>query len=121
VSAAGPAGPTGPEREEARRMFAVLRRADAGADPALRAYLADLAARILALVGRPAPGAPGLTAREIDVLAHAALGSRNREVAAELGLSTETVKSYLRSAMAKLGVHSRQAAAERAREVGAIP
>jgi DNA-binding CsgD family transcriptional regulator len=102
-------------------MFALLRRADRTTEPALRAHLATLADRILALTG--ARSGPGhiLTAREIDVLAHTALGNRNGEVAASLGLSTETVKSYLRSAMTKLGVHTRQAAAERAREIGAIP
>ncbi len=105
-------------------MFAVLRRSSGTADPDLRARLAELAARILALTGRPpTPTGPSrtLTAREIDVLAHTAVGARNGDVAASLGLSAETVKSYLRSAMAKLGVHSRQAAAERARELGAIP
>ena len=102
-------------------MFAVLRRAGAVADPAVRSQLSDLAARVLTLVGKPAARAPSLTDREIDVLAHVAVGCRNAEVAAGLGRSAETVKSYLRSAMAKLGVHSRHAAAERARELGAIP
>lgn len=102
-------------------MFAVLRRAGAVADPAVREQLTELAARVLALVGRPPARAPSLTDREVDVLAHVAVGCRNADVAADLGLSAETVKSYLRSAMVKLGVHSRHAAAERAREIGAIP
>jgi DNA-binding CsgD family transcriptional regulator len=110
------------DREEVRRMFARLRRA-AGREPALRARLARLQARLLELAapGPPTPAAAALSAREIDVLAHTALGLRNGETAALLGVSPETVKSYLRSAMTKLDVHTRHEAVVRAREAGALP
>ena len=53
----------------------------------------------------------GLSQRESEVLACVGSGATNFEIAAELGLRPETVKAYLRSAMARLGVHSRTAAA----------
>jgi DNA-binding CsgD family transcriptional regulator len=56
-----------------------------------------------------------LSAREVDVLAYVALGWTNSHIAADLGLSTETVKSYLRSAMRKLRCHSRLEAVVTAR------
>jgi DNA-binding NarL/FixJ family response regulator len=43
-----------------------------------------------------------LTRRETDVLAQVAQGASNREIAATLGLSEETVKSYLRNVLQKL-------------------
>ncbi|MCE3553243.1 LuxR C-terminal-related transcriptional regulator [Pseudonocardia sp. RS11V-5] len=110
------------DREEVRRMFGRLRRA-AGGEPELRARLVRLQARLLEIVapGPPTAAAATLSGREIDVLAHTALGLRNGETAALLGVSPETVKSYLRSAMTKLDAHSRHEAVARAREAGALP
>ncbi|MYS48195.1 helix-turn-helix transcriptional regulator, partial [Streptomyces sp. SID5998] len=48
-----------------------------------------------------------LAPREVDVLACVAAGATNAGAAARLGLSAETVKAYLRSAMRKLGAHTR--------------
>jgi two-component system, NarL family, response regulator LiaR len=54
------------------------------------------------------PGAAwGLTERESEVLAHATAGLRNREIADALFVSTDTVKTHLRSAYRKLGVRNR--------------
>ncbi|GAA2752292.1 response regulator transcription factor [Amnibacterium kyonggiense] len=50
---------------------------------------------------------PALTAREADVLALVAQGRANPEIAAELFLSTATVKSYVTTVLAKLGAASR--------------
>jgi DNA-binding CsgD family transcriptional regulator len=113
----------GAELEEARHLFAVLRTASGAVpDPALRARIADLADRLVGTLRDPAAaGATTLSAREIDVLAHAAVGRRNSEIADCLALTAETVKSYLRSAMTKLGVHSRHAAVAGARRAGIIP
>jgi DNA-binding CsgD family transcriptional regulator len=61
-----------------------------------------------------APG-PALAPRELDVLRLVAVGGSNVEIAAELGLSPQTVKAYLRTAMRKLGVHKRTAAVHVAR------
>ncbi|MEV6069152.1 LuxR C-terminal-related transcriptional regulator [Nocardia sp. NPDC052001] len=62
-----------------------------------------------------------LAPRELDVLAQIALGCTNSEAALRLSLRPETVKSYLRSAMTKLGAHSRHEAVVRARRLGLLP
>lgn len=68
-------------------------------------------------VPRPAP----LTPRELDVLASVASGATNAAAAARLRLRPETVKSYLRSAMRKLGAHTRLEAVVAARREGLLP
>ncbi|WNG81190.1 LuxR C-terminal-related transcriptional regulator [Mycobacterium sp. ITM-2016-00316] len=62
-----------------------------------------------------------LTPRELDVLAQIALGCTNAEAAERLSLKTETVKSYLRSAAAKLGTRTRHESVSRARRARLIP
>ena len=48
-----------------------------------------------------------LTPREIDVLRLVAHGNSNKEIAAQLSLTEETVKSHLRSILAKLSANDR--------------
>ena len=60
-------------------------------------------------------------ARELDVLTQVALGCSNAVAAKRLSLRTETVKSYLRSAAAKLGAHTRHEAVSKARRAGLLP
>jgi LuxR family transcriptional regulator, regulator of acetate metabolism len=87
-------------------------------DPVLRDRLRKVHQ---SLGGEPPVSIPsGLTPRELDTLRLAAVGASNREIAAELGLSAETVKAYLRGAMRKLGVHNRTAAVHAARSTGAL-
>lgn len=62
-----------------------------------------------------------LSARELDVLSCVALGHTNVEAAEEMGIGPETVKSYLRSVMRKLGAHTRYEAVNAARRIGALP
>ena len=50
----------------------------------------------------------GLTAREEQVVLLVARGRSAVRISEELGLSAETVRSYLKSAYPKLGVHSKQ-------------
>jgi len=58
-----------------------------------------------------------LTPRELAVLRLVSTGARFREVAQELGLGEETVRSHLRKAQCKLGVRTRtQAIAEALRQ-----
>ncbi|MCX4903176.1 LuxR C-terminal-related transcriptional regulator [Streptomyces sp. NBC_00878] len=72
--------------------------------------------------GQSSPGLPAvLTPREVDVLAGAAAGRTNPEIADQLGLSLETVKSYLRSVMRKLGTSTRLEAVAAARRAGLLP
>ncbi|MFF0814233.1 LuxR C-terminal-related transcriptional regulator [Rhodococcus sp. NPDC003318] len=84
----------------------------------LRAVADKLAGLLTDVVG---PSAVTLSPRELDVLAHIALGCTNNEVAHRLSLGPETVKSYLRSAMGKLDAHSRHEAVVSARRLGLLP
>jgi DNA-binding NarL/FixJ family response regulator len=49
----------------------------------------------------------GLTRREVDVLGAVVLGMSNHEIGELLSLSANTIKSYIRSAYRKMGVHTR--------------
>jgi DNA-binding CsgD family transcriptional regulator len=91
-------------------------------DPALRAELLDACALLGADAGpaRPSEGI-ALTPRELDVLACVAAGATNAAAADRLGVSAETVKAYLRSAMRKLGAATRGEAVVAARRAGLLP
>lgn len=130
LAAAGPAPRTGAEswrepgagaeRERVREAHAALRAlAPRIADPALRAELLDACAL---LTPRETPsGAVRLAPREVDVLACVAAGATNGAAAGRLGLTAETVKAYLRSAMRKLGARTRGEAVVAARRAGWLP
>ena len=62
-----------------------------------------------------------LSPRETDVLAMLCEGSTHAEIAKALFVSANTVKTQLRSAYRKLGVHSRSEAVGRARELRLLP
>ena len=62
-----------------------------------------------------------LSPRETDVLACAAIGATNAQVAAQLSLREGTVKAYLSSAMSKLDASTRHAAVTKARRSGLLP
>lgn len=116
------------QREELRESFAELRSIAASVDDsALRARLAEVERRLLTLAGEslaPATGALSsvrLSPRETDVLACAALGSTNAEIAAHLRLREGTVKAYLGTAMSKLDASTRHAAVVKARRAGLLP
>lgn len=53
---------------------------------------------------------PALTPRETEVLQLVAQGMRNKEIAAELGVSEETAQGHVKNILAKLSVHDRTAA-----------
>ncbi|OEJ97826.1 helix-turn-helix transcriptional regulator [Streptomyces thermolilacinus] len=93
------------------------------ADPALRAELLAACGRLASAAGASAGGGPrvGLAPRELDVLAAVATGATNADAARRLGLRPETVKGYLRSAMRKLGAHTRLEAVVAARRAGLLP
>lgn len=61
-----------------------------------------------------------LSRREIDVLRLVAVGETNLEIAAQLRLSPETVKAYLRAAMRKLGARNRTGAVHAGRLLGVL-
>lgn len=113
-------------REELRETYAELRSVAATVDdPAVRERLNRIEQRLAALSQTETDRTPDLdvrlSPREIDVLACAALGSTNSEIASALSLREGTVKSYLQSAMAKLDASTRHAAVARARRAGLLP
>ncbi|MFA4929605.1 MAG: response regulator transcription factor [Patulibacter sp.] len=61
-----------------------------------------------------------LTAREHEILRRAARGANNAEIAAEIFLAPTTVKSYLQSALAKLGARNRVEAVFKLGDLGLL-
>jgi DNA-binding CsgD family transcriptional regulator len=108
--------------EQVREAHGALRAlAPRVADPELRA---ELLAVCDTLAAAPAPVTAGgvrLAPRELDVLVCVAGGATNAVAAERLGLRAETVKAYLRSAMRKLGAHTRLEAVVAARRAGLLP
>jgi len=75
---------------------------------------------LLALQRLPGALPEPLSDREREVLNLMAAGLTNREIAARLFISAETVKKHAASIYAKLGVARRVKAVARAREVGLL-
>lgn len=63
----------------------------------------------------------GITNREYEVLTHLAGGRSNKEIARELGISPNTVKTQISSLFVKLDAARRTAAISKARELSLIP
>jgi LuxR family transcriptional regulator, regulator of acetate metabolism len=108
---------TGMDHPDLSELFARLRQVAARTtDPQTARELREL------LDLRPALGQDRqLTTRQVDVLALVALGLTNERIASSLALSPLTVKSYLRSAMARLGAQTRYEAVIEARRFGILP
>jgi LuxR family transcriptional regulator, maltose regulon positive regulatory protein len=64
---------------------------------------------------------PALRPSERRVLVYLPTHLSTAEIAAELSLSTNTVKTHLRHLYATLGAHRRSDAVRRARELGLLP
>jgi DNA-binding NarL/FixJ family response regulator len=62
----------------------------------------------------------GLTRREYDILRRVAMGETNPEIARALGLTRNTVKTYLQRALEKLGARNRVEALARANQLGIL-
>jgi two-component system, NarL family, nitrate/nitrite response regulator NarL len=78
----------------------------------------DVIAASRSAAGPPEPGAPpdddllaGLTPRETEVLRRITAGQGTRKMAAEMNVTTETLRTYVKNVLAKLGAHSRLEAA----------
>ena len=67
------------------------------------------------------PGVPTLSEREREVLALLGCGFSNRQIADELYLSVDTIKTHVRKVFSKLGVANRTQAALVAIEQGLTP
>ncbi len=108
-----------------RRRLAALVKADPEIVLVAEAEEADVVVseRVIATAAPatvPREGA-ALTPRELDVLRLVAQGLGNKEIAADLDLSTHTVKYHLASVLAKLGVRSRTEAVSRGIRTGLLP
>jgi DNA-binding NarL/FixJ family response regulator len=104
------------EANQLRAMIEAVERGEAAISPAT-------AARIIAEFARPAsaPSPDRLTERETSVLRLVVAGQRNKEIAAQLGISENTVKFHLRNILEKLHAESRTEVAARAVREGLVP
>ncbi|MFE0101484.1 LuxR C-terminal-related transcriptional regulator [Streptomyces sp. NPDC059009] len=103
---------------------ALVRIAGDVADPRCAGALVDEAAAVLASVPangdrapRPAHPAPTLTNRQLVVLRRLQASVPLRQIASELYISHNTVKSHVRAVYRKLGASSRDEAVRHAREL----
>jgi DNA-binding NarL/FixJ family response regulator len=82
----------------AEKMVEIIREVAGGGRP----ILPEVAQRMTERMFQAA-----LTNREIEVLQLVARGMRNKEIAAELKISEETVQGHVKNILAKLSVHDR--------------
>ena len=82
----------------ADKMMGVIREVAGGGRPMLPEVAQRLSERMFQAA---------LTAREVEVLQLVARGLRNKEIAANLYISDETVQGHVKSILAKLSVHDR--------------
>ena len=99
---------------EARKLL------DGCADPGMLRDRLESVGRSLTPAYRRIEGSSELTERELEVLRYLAEGLPKRDIGAALFLSYNTIHSHTKSIYQKLRVSSRQAAVERARELGAL-
>jgi DNA-binding NarL/FixJ family response regulator len=72
--------------------------------------------------GNPqAQAALGISSRELDVLKEIAAGRSNKEIASQLNVSPNTVKTHVAQLFEKLGAKRRTDAIAKARELGIVP
>ena len=69
---------------------------------------------------KPAPDAPKLSDRELEVLRAIVKGFTYQEIATGLGLSTATIATHVRKVYRKLAVHSRGEATYEALQLGLV-
>ena len=79
-----------------------------------------VAAKVVAQVGRPRPGAGRLSPRERDVLRLVAAGQSNKQIARTLRITERTAKFHVTSIFQKLGADNRAQAVARAAEQGLL-
>jgi len=99
-----------PKERSLREILHAVRTAGDGGmlvEPsALASVLALLSDRDAAETEEPEPTTPRLTPREYEVLSLMADGRDPRAIASSLGLSIHTSRGYVKSILAKFGVHS---------------
>jgi DNA-binding NarL/FixJ family response regulator len=109
------------ESAELHAMLDAVERGDAAITPAIAARILTELARPDVPAAAPEPRSPdSLTERELDVLRLVVAGLRNKEIAASLGISENTVKFHLRNILDKLHAQSRAEAVARAVREGLV-
>ena len=105
-----------------RRRVTALLRADGEIAVVGVAEDADLvmSERVVPTTAAAEPSS-ALSARELEVLRLVARGLGNKEIAAELGITTHTVKYHLTAVLDKLGVRSRTEAVSLDMKRGLVP
>jgi DNA-binding NarL/FixJ family response regulator len=106
------------ESSQFRTLLEAVARGEAAITPATAARI------IQAFRQREAgrrPETEHLTERELEVLQLVTAGLRNKEIAARLGISENTVKFHLRHILDKLHAQSRAEVAARAVRAGLVP
>jgi LuxR family transcriptional regulator, maltose regulon positive regulatory protein len=97
-----------------------------GAGIDLRSYVANLIAGWRELyqpdsaTSLPSNIADALSPREKNILEHIGRGRSNKEIARELGIEPETVKSHMKNIFTKLAVERRAQAVGRAQSLGLV-
>jgi len=109
------------EGAQLRSMLEAVERGEAAIAPSTAARIIEEFIRRERSPDRPPPGPDRLTERELEVLRLVTAGLRNKEIAAELGISENTTKYHLRNILEKLHAQSRTEVAARAVREGLVP
>ena len=113
------------EAPQLRSMLEAVERGEAAITPATAGRIIDEFVRRERQTGgsgsRRMTDPDRLTERELDVLGGVTRGLRNKEIAAQLGISENTVKYHLRNILEKLHAGSRAELAARAVREGLVP
>jgi DNA-binding NarL/FixJ family response regulator len=105
------------EASEFRSLLEAVGRGEPALSPVTAARIID---ELLHPSGAGDTSPDRLTERELEVLRLVTAGLRNKEIAAELGISENTVKFHLRNILGKLHAESRTELAARAVREGLI-
>lgn len=109
-------GKTGDEAEAKTLLVRASETAGALGMPPLEARIRERLAKVRARTGGAFPN--GLSRREVDVIAHLALGKTDQEIAAELFISVKTVSNHVARILRKTGTANRTGAANFAAKCG---
>jgi DNA-binding NarL/FixJ family response regulator len=106
------------EAAQFRAMIETVARGEAAISPATAARIIRHLSSLEVAADEFAPDR--LTARELEVLRLVTAGRRNKEIAAELGITENTAKYHLRNILEKLHAQSRTEVATRAVREGLV-